>query len=438
MKKLNFVYSLVAASLMLMTSWSYAILNIELTNWVNNAVPIGVIPFSGQAQDLTGDDNIAGIISNDLKNSGRFKLFDSVKMSEFPNSPTEIKYPYWREKNLDNLIVGQVNDLGNDHYEVQVSLINIFAAKNKNIMFSEKFTTTKSQLRQLAHHISDQIYLRLLGIRGVFSTRIAYIVVDRSQSPTRYFLEVADSDGFNAKQLLTSDQPIMSPAWSPNGKELAYVSFEKGHPQIFIQNVASGQRQLITNFNGINGAPCFSPDGKKLAVVLSKSGNPKIYTVNLANGQLTQLTHGYSIDTEPDWSPDGKTIIFTSNRGGSPQIYQLTLANSKVERLTYNGSFNARAMFTPDGNSMVLLHRDSQGSFDIAEQNLQTGTLKLLTRSGLDESPSIAPNGMEILYASNMGEKIQLAIVSTDGRVKLRLPSRLGDVQAPAWSPFIS
>ncbi|MCW5590049.1 MAG: Tol-Pal system beta propeller repeat protein TolB [Legionellales bacterium] len=421
---------------------TYALLNIELTRWVNNAIPIAVVPFAGQGQDFSQDNNIAGVISSDLKNSGQFRLLPVNKMSQFPSNIAGVDFPYWRKFGMDDLVIGQVQGSGGQ-YSVQTSLLNLFANqaqdKNQSVLLNQTFNIPENQMRSLAHHISDLIYQRLLGIRGIFSTRLAYVNVVRSPGQrARYSLEISDADGYNPKVLLRSWKPIMSIDWSPDGKKLAYVSFENGNSQIFMQDITSGSRQLITSFKGINSAPAFSPDGRTLAVVLSKSGSPKIYTVNLSNGSMRQLTQGYSIDTEPSWSPDGSSIVFTSDRGGSPQIYKINLASGAISRVTFDGSFNARASYTPDGKSIVMLHRDAQGNFDIASQDLATGTLKLLTGSGIEESPSIAPNGQMILYASNVGSRVQLAMVSADGRVKLNLPSRDGDVQSPAWSPFLS
>ncbi len=421
---------------------AYALINIELTRFANNAVPIAVVPFTGQSHDLLENNNVAGVISSDLGNSGLFKLLSLAKMTQFPDKPGEINLAQWREKNVTHMVVGQVDPLGGDRVRVHVALINLFANTETDpvsqIVFNQIFSVSQTQLRSLSHHIADLIFEKLTGKRGIFSTKIAYVAVDRNGGAASYRLEVADNDGHNAKALLISKEPIMSPAWSPDAKQLAYVSFERGHPQIYVQTIATGQRRLITSFSGINGAPEWSPDGHQLVVVLSKSGSPKLYKIDLSDGQLTQLTHGNAIDTEPDWSPDGKSIIFTSNRGGSPQIYQLDLASGQIDRLTYNGRFNARAVFSPNAKNIVFLHRDEQGNFDIAEQNLQSGRFTLLTRSGLEESPSISANGLMILYASSVGKKIQLAIVSSDGRVKLRLPAREGDIQAPAWSPFTS
>ena len=306
------------------------------------------------------------------------------------------------------------------------------------MIFNKQYRVHMRDLRQLAHHISDEIFQNLTGEREVFSTRIAYILVENrgQQGQASYTLEVADADGQNPRILLRSSHPIMSPAWSPDGKRIAYVSFESNKSEIYIVNVATGRRELITSYEGINGAPSWSPDGKKLAVVLSKSGHPNIYIVDLATKQLERLTTTRAIDTEPHWSPDGNSIIFTSDRGRTPQIYRVTLINKKIERMTFEGNYNASASYAPDGKAIILLHRIGSG-FNIALQDINTGHISQLTRFGNNESPSISPNGRMVLFAAKHGCRNVLSMVSTDGRVRLTLPARTGEVQEPAWPPFL-
>ncbi len=408
---------------------AFALLNLELTRGVSGAVPIAIANFTTEGSP---QENISLIISNDLKNSGRFKVTN-------PTSAASEQPETFRKSGIDNIVVGKVQEIGADRYQVNIQILDTFKKNNSEPLMSQKFVVSGNQLRSLAHHISDLIYQKILGVRGVFSTRLAYVVVLRSPgSPTRYTLEVADQDGYNPHTLLTSNDPIMSPAWSPNGKQLAYVSFENRHAAIYIQDLETGSRRLLSEFPGINGAPAWSPDGQKLALVLSKSGAPNIYSMDLASHQLTQLTHDFYINTEPSWSPDGRSIVFTSNRGSNPQIYQMNLNTRSVSRISYDGNYNARASFTADGNHVVMLNRESN-LFNIGVLDLDNGIFRVLTHSGADsESPSIAPNGSMVLYGTSYHGRAILAMVATDGSVQVRLPARNGDVQDPAWSPYLA
>jgi TolB protein len=405
----------------LLSQSTLAMLSLELTRGVSGAIPLTVTPFAIQGQ--TPPQDVSGIVTNDLRNSGRFSISSSGS--------------------ADNIVRGSVEDLGGNRYQVSFQLVDAFQAKSspqQAIMMSQKFTVSGGELRALAHHISDLIFQKITGVRGIFSTRLAYVVVQRGMNgQSRYTLEVSDQDGYNPRPLLTSTDPIMSPSWSRNGREIAYVSFENNHASIYTQNVSTGSRQLISAFPGINGAPSWSPDGGKLALVLSKSGSPNIYTLDLGSRRLTQLTHDYYINTEPSFSPNGSKIIFTSNRGGgNPQVYELNVGSRAVSRVTYSGSYNARPSYTPDGNHLVVLNRDS-GMYNIGIMNLDTGNFKVLTNSNRDHgSPSIAPNGSMVVFEAYDSGRNVLGIVTTDGKVDIRLPARNGDVQDPAWSPFLS
>src|SRR5579872_4598875 len=411
----------------------FAYLSMELTRGVASAVPIAIVPFA--VNGATPSQNVSEVIVNDLKNSGRFKVYTNNSATD--NMPVR----YYRSIGADSVVLGKVQEVGGGRYAVSFKLLNTFQEGGAGTpLIAKQFVVPESELRSVAHHISDLIYRQIIGVRGVFSTKLAYIVVQRGAGEAaQYTLEVSDADGYNPKPLLTSSDPIMSPAWSPNGRQIAYVSFENQHSSIYIEDVATGTRRLISAFRGINGAPAWSPDGRKLALVLSKDGSPNIYMMDLASKQLTQVTHDWSINTEPAWSRDGRFLIFTSNRSGGPQIYQKNLASGAISRLTYDGNYNARASFTPDGNHIVMLNQESK-LFNIGILDLDTSTFRVLTSaSGTDnESPSIAPNGSMVLYGTIYSGRSVLSMVASDGSVQLRLPARNGEVQDPAWSPYLS
>ncbi|WP_131783055.1 Tol-Pal system beta propeller repeat protein TolB [Legionella gresilensis] len=416
----------VIALLFIVFAKSLFALDLELTQGVNSALPIAINSFGydSVSQELTN------VINNDLRFSGRFKLVTLPS-----NSAEDVSFNVWRQAGADSLLTGHVLKAGFNHYEVSFKLID--AVAQGRVLLTQSFQVSAKEMRSLAHHISDLVYEKLTGEKGVFSTRIAYVLVQRQDGRSKYFLEVADVDGHNPQSLLVSTAPLMSPSWSPDGRHIAYVSFEKKKAQVFIVNVANGRRTLVTDFMGINGAPSWSPDGRQLAVVLSKGGSPKIYSVDLSSGSLKQLTFGEAIDTEPRFAPDNRSLLFTSGRGGSPQIYKLSLTDGNISRMTYEGNYNARASYTPDQKHIVMLHRDDNSRFTIAVQEIGKNYINQLTFSPVAESPSVAPNGRLILYATRYQDKGILGMVSIDGRVKVRLPTREGDVQEPAWSPYL-
>jgi len=402
-------------------NFASAMLSMELTRGVSGAIPIAVNNFVSDSGALP--ENIAEVIHNDLQNSGRFSVQTNGS--------------------VDAVISGSVHQLADGRYQVSFQLTdswqNKSAAKHR-VLINKKLIVSAKSLRSVAHHISDLVYQQLIGVRGIFSTRLAYIVVQRPEhGATHYILEVSDQDGYNPRPMLTSTDPIMSPAWSADARQIAYVSFEKQRAAIYIQDVATGHRHRVSAFPGINGAPAWSPDGKKLALVLSHTGSPNIFLMDLASHKLTPVTHDWSINTEPAFSPDGRSIIFTSNRGGSPQIYQKNLTSGVVNRITYNGNYNARSSMTADGRHLVVLNRTS-GLFNIAILDLDNGVFRVLTdSSGTDnESPSVAPNGSMVLYGTLSHGRSVLAMASSDGAVQLHLPARDGEVQDPAWSPWLS
>ncbi|MDR3442994.1 MAG: Tol-Pal system beta propeller repeat protein TolB [Legionella sp.] len=412
-----------ALFLLLLTQQVFA-LDLELTQGINSALPIAINSFGSDSLS----QELGQVIENDLTLSGQFRIVSGPQGANAQSSVGTL-----RQLGADSVVAGQVTRVGN-HYEVSFTLRD--AVANGTVLLTKSFQINPNQLRPLAHHISDEVYQKLTGERGIFSTRIAYIAVQRTTQRSSYTLEVADADGHNPRSLLISSEPIMSPSWAPDGKNISYVSFEKKRAQIFTVSVESGQRRLITSFPGINGAPAWSPDGRQLAVVLSKSGTPKIYNVDVSSGTMKQLTFGDAIDTEPRYSPDGKSLLFTSGRGGSPQIYKLSLSDGQVSRITFEGNYNARASYTPDMKNIVMLHRDDR-QFNIGLQNVSGGSITSLTFSGRDESPSVAPNGRLVLYATHTQDKGVLGIVSLDGRIRMKLPSRDGDIQEPAWSPYL-
>ena len=404
-------------------------LTIEITQGSDNPTRIAIPPLGG----VSLSEDISAIVAADLERSGLFKPIPKRNMLSFPSKPKDVYYRDWSILGTEYLLVGEVERDG-PGYGIEFTLLEVHSRRQ---VFNRTVKGSANKVRNLAHHISDKVYEAVTGIRGAFSTRILYVtaIPDRNEKLI-YRLMVSDADGARERLLLESKKPIMSPAWSPDGKEVVYVSFETGRPAIFRQVLATAKRQQLTNFRGLNGAPAWSPDGKKLALVLSKDGNPEIYTYDLATRRFTRLTRHFAIDTEPNWTPDGKSLIFTSDRGGSPQIYKLAIATGRVERLTFRGSYNARPRLAPDGRTLVMVHRDN-GQFHIASKDLVTNDLRVLTQTRLDESPTVAPNGAMLLYATKQGRKGVLAAVSLDAGVKFLLPAKRGDVREPAWSPFL-
>ncbi len=406
-------------------------LQIEVTKGLKNATPIAVVPFAGSA--LSGANKLSSIISADLHRSGMFAPLAANDMLSRPTSKDDIIYRDFRVLGIPYLVIGQIKQAGAGSFRVHYALYDV---NRQKLMLGQTFKASGTQMRDVAHAISDKLFEKLTGIPGVFSTKILYVTFNR-HSDYPYQLQYADADGHRAKTVLRSKQPIMSPAWSPDHKSIAYVSFENnGWPAIYIHELATGKRRIVSRASGINGAPAFSPDGSKLAMTLSKDGNAEIYVLDIASGDLTRLTHNYSIDTGPSWMPDGEGILFTSGRGGGPQIYKMRLDDKSVSRVTFHGSYNARADITPDGRFLVYVHRQA-GKFHIAVQDLIAGTFRTVTETRFDESPSIAPNGSMVVYGTLYQGKGVLEAVSIDGKVKIRLPSKRGQVRDPAWSPYM-
>jgi len=425
-------------SLLLFVNQAFAILEVEIKGGFQSADPIAIVPFSW-SQSANAPVDIASIVSADLARSGVFSPLSLNQLPERPVMDGPVNFPRWKNTEAENLVIGQITDIGKGRFEIKFKMLDIFTGKNS---LEYRYDVEQKQLRRTAHQISDQIYQKLTHTRGAFDTLIAYVIVNNNVDSNKrvYTLAVADSDGYGEQVILKSKRPIMSPSWSPNGKRLAYVSFEKNRSIVYMQELKSGKRKIIAKFKGINSAPVWSPDGKRLAMTLSKDGNSEIYVVYIASGVLQRITNHYSIDTEPAWSPDGRSLIFTSDRAGKPQIYQVAIGqqgrSGNPKRLTYDGNYNAGASFSPDGKSLVLITRE-QGNFRVGILDLASRHLQILTHSSLDESPSFAPNGKMVLYATELRGRGILEAVSIDGS---HSPQRLrvlsGDVREPAWSPY--
>lgn len=394
---------------------------------------IAVVPFQ-QGPEFANEKAFSEIIDFDLARSGQFAPTARENMLSLPTRRQDVFFRDWRILGVEYLVVGRTSVDGTGNLRVDYHLFDVF---NERELIVDTLTTNRTRWRDAAHTVADRIFEAITGIRGAFSTKILYVLVQNAGSPdVRYALEVADADGERARTLFSSKEPLLSASWAPDGKSVLYVSFEGGRPGIVRQNVATGAREVLTRFSGINGSPKLSPDGQRLALVLSMDGNPEIYVMNLANKQLRRVTRHHAIDTEPSWTEDGRGLVFTSDRGGRPQIYRVDLSNDAVERLTFEGVYNASPRLLPGGRHLVFVHR-RDGVDHIAWQDLERDDLRVLTRTPLDESPSVAPNGTMLIYATQDRGRGILAVVSIDGRVKYRLPSSSGDVREPAWSPFM-
>lgn len=406
-------------------------LTIEITQGVDNPVPIAVVPFAWQGSGAAPVD-AAAVIDGDLTRSGQFAPVARSDMLSRPSSEEEVFYRDWRAINTDYVLIGRVSSAEN--LRIEYKLLDV---TRQTVVHGGVATGPVSEARMVAHRVADEVYEELTGTPGAFATRLLYVSVTRVPGGKDYFrLTLADSDGARPIVLLESREPVLSPAWSPDGKQIAYVSFETDRPAIYRQELATGRREQLTAFKGLNGSPAWSPDGNTLAMVLSKDGSPDIYLMDLTSKRLTRLTTHYAIDTEPAWMPDGRSLLFTSDRGGKPQIYRYDLPSRSVERVTFEGSYNARARIAQNGRDVALVHRQG-GRYHIALLDLVTDRLQVLTSTELDESPSIAPNGSMVLYATKHAGRGILAAVAVNGSVKFRLPAREGDVREPAWSPYI-
>lgn len=423
MKLIRFlVFSLLAA----ISVTAAAQLSIEITGAGANRIPIAVANFDG---DHVISQALTSVVRADLDRCGLFRLVDTGNMALADNAA--INFSDWRNRGADAIVTGSVLPGAAGRYETRFRLQDV---AKQSLLDIEAFghASTPLQLRATAHRIADAVYEKLTGERGIFSTRIAYVV----KSTGRYELQVADADGANPQTAIASREPIISPAWSPDGSKLAYVSFEAKKPVIYVHDLAANRRWVAANFKGSNSAPAWAPDGKRIAIVLTKDGNSQMYLVNADGSGVTRLASSSGIDTEPRFAPDGQSIYFTSDRGGSPQIYSIPAGGGEATRITFEGSYNVTPRPSPNGKSLAYISQNGD-RFQLALMDLATRQIQILTDSAKDESPSFAPNGRMILYATELGGRGVLAAVSIDGRVKQKLSIQAADIREPAWSPFV-
>lgn len=416
-----------------------AVLTIRITEGTERALPIAVVPFAERG--VAPPVDIAAVVAADLARSGRFRPMPVADMPQRPANFEDIRFQDWQALNMDSLVLGQVRDaeegVPGERFDVDFRLVDVYAAR---YLTGYNTQTTAADMRTTAHHIADIVYEALTGQPGAFASRIAYVTRETGpDGARRYTLQVADSDGHDPRVVLRSSEPLLSPAWSPDGRRLAYVAFEQGRDRsIYVQEVATGQRERVAAGPGLNSAPAWSPDGRRLAVTLSRQGNADIYVLDLASGRRQRVTDNPGIDTEASWMPDGKSLVFTSDRGGSPQVYQVDLEGGAPRRLTFDeGNYNARPRVSPDGRLLAMVNGGPEG-YNIAVKDLRSGEFRLLTRSGAAESPSFAPNSGMIIYATHTGTGSGLAAVSVDGRMRQQLAlDQGGEVLEPAWGPSL-
>jgi len=406
-----------------------------ISTGTDRATPIAVVPFGWQGGNVLPED-ISTIVGNDLRNSGVFEPIPRQNMISLPTQGSEVIYRDWKALGAQYVLVGNIVPNG-ARLQVQFALFNVATEQQ---VLTGTVGGGVDQLRDMAHHIADQSFEKLTGVKGAFSTRMLYVTAERfGVNNTRYTLQRSDYDGARAVTLLQSREPILSPSFASDGKRIAYVSFEQKRPRIFVQHIDTGRREQVTNFEGLNGAPAWSPDGTKLAFTLSRDGNPEIYVMDMGSRNLRRVTNHSAIDTEPFWGKDGQTIYFTSDRSGKPQIYKTNISSGAVERVTFVGNYNANPKLSADEKTLVMIHRqDGYTVFKVAAQDLERGNLRILSDTSLDESPTVAPNGTMIIYATRQQGRGVLMLASTNGRVRLPLPTAQGEVREPSWSPFLN
>ena len=401
-------------------------LTIEIVGGAGTAIPIAVVPFGGESAFPLG---VSGVVAADLQRSGMFRLIGADAVVPRPARAEDVQADVWRGRGADAVVVGSMQPLPDGRVDVRFALVD---AVKQSTLAAMSYAVTPAQFRATAHKIADVIYEKLTGDPGVFSTRIAYV----TKAGARYQLLVADADGADPQTIVTSNEPLLSPRWSPDGSRIAYVSFEAKKPVVYVQNLATGGRQAVANFRGSNSSPAWSPDGRRLAVTLTKDGGSQLFVMGADGSNVQRVMSSNAIDTEAQFTPDGGALLFTSDRGGSPQIYRLNLGSGAVERLTFDGTYNVSPRPLPDGKGFVFVRRDG-GRFQIAAQDYGTRQVQVLTAGPGDESPSVAPNGRMVLYANEVGGRGILAAVSSDGRIKQRLVAPATDVREPAWGPYV-
>lgn len=408
-------------------------LTVDITNGNASALPIAVVPFGFEGASVPPESNPGEIVRADLARSGQFRTLPKNDIVEFPTRQAEVKFATWRLLKQDYLVVGRMADGGDGGLRVEWELLDV--AKQQKLG-EGAISGQRTGLRDIAHQVADAIYEKILGVRGAFWTRIAYITATGSAPNYQYALMVADSDGYNPQVVVRSRESLLSPAWSPDGRKIAYVSFESGNSSVYVQDLGTGSRQVVSNSKGINSAPAFSPDGSRLALSLSKGGNPDIYVMDLGSRQTTQVTRHFAIDTEPTWAPDGQTLYFTSDRSGKPQIYQVSPGGGEPSRVTFEGQYNASPTVVDAKGIKLAMVQGSGNVYRIAVLDRTTNQYNLVSPGSQDEAPSFAPNGSMLLYAASEGSRGVLYAVSADGRVRQRLGLAEGDVREPSWGPF--
>ena len=408
-------------------------LTIRITQGTSKQTPIAIVPFELDVDSNEKFLDIPNIVTKNLERSGRFKAIPREDMLQKPSTGADVDFDDWSILGIEVLIVGRITQIGNDQYSIQFQLFDIFRGEQ---ILGYRMSANQSSFKYVAHRIADMIFEKITGIKGVFSTQVAYVTADGESDDRFYKLVISDSDGENERIILESNDPIMSPAWSPDSRQLAYVSFEGNLSSIFIQTLRTGNRRKISDRIGINGSPAFSPDGRKLVLTLSNTdGNLDIHTLDLTTRKISRLTTNRSIDTEGTWSPDGSEIYFTSDRGGSPQIYKISSVGGVPSRITFEGNYNARPRLSPDGKKLAMVHlRD--GRYQIGIIDIEKRSLLVLSTGSQDESPSFAPNSDTLIYATRQDGLGFLETVTADGLIRQRLASQLGNVREPVWSPF--